>query len=147
MNSESLEVIKIENFNVEIFLIWWTIGDSATAKKFILETCKIQLTMTNFCSVRTFISSLLAEEYLYLGNDKFSIDISCASVPGLFCYSFSSSLYPFSSLCLPVFSLSSNRTKNKEVKKNGYRSALVGPVSQKIAVFISNSYYLVFSPI
>ena len=41
-----------------------------------------------------------------------------------------------------------NRTKNVEVKKNGYwRFWLAGPVSQKIAVNISNSFYLFFSPI
>ena len=41
-----------------------------------------------------------------------------------------------------------NRTKNIEVKRFAIgRLWLVGPVSQKIAVVISNSFYVVFSPI
>ena len=41
-----------------------------------------------------------------------------------------------------------NRTKNIEVKKIGYQLALVGWSGQsKIAVFISTSFYFVFSPI
>ena len=40
-----------------------------------------------------------------------------------------------------------NQTKNKEVNRLAIGWLwLVGPVSQKIAVFISNSFYLVFSP-
>jgi len=53
----------------------------------------------------------------------------------------------FLSNSCPHTKFNPNRTKNIEVKKIGYRSALVGSVSQKIAVFITNSYYLVFSPI
>ena len=41
-----------------------------------------------------------------------------------------------------------NRTKNIEVKRFAIgRLWLVGPVSQKIAVVISNSFYVVFSSI
>ena len=54
-------------------------------------------------------------------------------------------LYCFLPNSCPHTKFHPNWTKNIEVKMISYW--LVGPVSQKIAVFISNSFYFVFSPI